>query len=116
MKSNSAIYIAGPISGIEDYKERFERMEKRLAYPDQTVLNPAKILEGLEDEDCMPICLQLIEMADAVVLLPGWRESLGAYTEAFYALRQGKKVYACEDDKFLPVRWIRGENLVTMED
>lgn len=91
-------YIAGPISGNPHYKELFAEAESRLQYEDQIILNPAKLLEGIEDEKCLPICLQLIEIADSVVLLPGWKESLGATTEALYALRQGKLVHTWDMD------------------
>lgn len=87
------IYLAGPIKGVEDYKERFAEAERDFSRFHQ-VLNPARILEGMEDRDCLPVCLQLIEMADKVILLPGWETSLGATTEAHYALRQGKPVIA----------------------
>lgn len=87
------IYLAGPITGVEDYKERFADKEaKFLRVPEtekQMVLNPARLLEGLEDEDCMPICLKLVEMANVVVLLEGWEKSPGAIIEALYAWRQG---------------------------
>lgn len=89
----STIYIAGPIKGVPDYKERFAEAERDFS-EHYNVLNPARILEGMEDRDCMPICLQLIDMADSVILLPGWRSSLGANIEAAYAIRQGKFVTA----------------------
>lgn len=89
----TTIYLAGPIKGVPDYKERFAQAERDFS-EHYNVLNPARILEGMEDRDCLPICLQLIEQADNVILLPGWRDSLGAVTEAHYAIRQGKFVIA----------------------
>ena len=89
---NSIIYLSGPIRGVENYEQAFEDAEKRFQCQDQVVLNPAKILKGTEDRDCLPVCLQLVELADEVVLLAGWKNSLGACTEALYALRQGKRV------------------------
>ena len=101
----SIIYISGPIRGVENYEKIFEDAEKRFQCQDQVVLNPAKILKGTEDRDCLPVCLQLVELADAVMLLPGWRQSLGACTEALYALRQNKMVF---DSEGHPVDWENG--------
>lgn len=98
MSKDTIIYLAGPISGNPNYKELFAEAERRLQYEGQVILNPAKLLEGLEDEKCLPVCLQLIELADNVMMLPGWGESLGATTEALYALRQGKMVHAWDMD------------------
>ena len=102
---NSIIYLSGPIKGVEDYERAFEDAEKRFQCQDQVVLNPARLLKGTEDRDCLPVCLQLVELADAVVLLPGWERSLGATTEALYALRQDKMVFNIEGR---PVRWKGG--------
>ena len=92
---HTTVYLAGPIKGNPaNYKLMFEEAEFRLNGPGEIVLNPARLLEGMEDRDCLPICLQMVELADHVVLLPGWEKSLGATTEALYALRQGKDVFA----------------------
>ena len=99
------IYLSGPIRGVENYEQAFEDAEKEYTGIDTVALNPARILKGTEDRDCLPVCLQLIELADVVVLLPGWQQSLGACTEALYALRQNKKVYDYEDHR---VEWIGG--------
>lgn len=103
------IYLAGPITGVEDYKERFADKEaKFLRFPEtepQMVLNPARLLDGLEDRDCMPICLQMVEMANVVVLLEGWEKSPGAIIEALYAWRQGIPVVADKGDYGKLLRW-----------
>jgi len=103
------IYLAGPITGVEDYKERFAKKEARfLNTPEdepQIVLNPARLLEGLEDEDCMAICLKLVEMANVVVLLEGWEKSPGAIIEALYAWRQGIPVIEDKGDYGKLLRW-----------
>lgn len=102
---NSIIYLSGPIKGVDDYERAFEDAEKRFQCQDQVVLNPARLLKGTEDRDCLPVCLQLVELADAVVLLPGWQQSQGACTEALYALRQNKMVF---DSEGHPVDWENG--------
>lgn len=45
---NITIYLAGPISGKTNYKELFDEAEFRLQNEGQVILNPAKLLEGME--------------------------------------------------------------------
>lgn len=42
------IYIAGPITGIPDYKERFAKAEAELKAKGHAVMNPAALPEGFE--------------------------------------------------------------------
>lgn len=109
------LYLAGPITGVPDYKERFAEAEADFS-EHYDVINPARILEGVDDRDCLPLCLRLIDRSDSVVLLPGWRSSMGAVTEALYAVRQGKAVTAYErKDAASSVCW-DGEKLTTGSD
>lgn len=109
------LYLAGPITGVPDYKERFAEAERDFS-EHYDVINPARILEGVDDRDCLPLCLRLIDRADSVVLLPGWRSSMGAVTEALYAIRQGKSVTAYErKDAAYSVSW-DGEKLTIGSD
>jgi len=93
------IYIAGPIAGTDDYEERFAEAEKELVKSDRVVFNPVRMLSGLDDRECLPVCLQLVELADIILLLPGWSRSLGALTEIFYAIRQGKHAFLYEGNR-----------------
>ena len=80
------IYIAGPITGVENYQENFAKVERELTNEGHVVLNPAKLPQGLGDlETYMHICLPMIAVADAVVMLPGWEKSLGANREYGFA-------------------------------
>ena len=42
----------------------------------------------------MPICMAMIDAADALCLLPGWEASQGAQRERQYAEYQGKRIMA----------------------
>lgn len=86
------IYIAGKITGDRDYFEKFLAAESRLEHEGYVVINPARLPVGLKPMDCMHICFAMIEVADAVCLLPDWEDSLGASIEELYARSQGKEL------------------------
>lgn len=105
-----SIYIAGPMSGKPDYGRRdFCAAESYLSAKGWIVVNPACLPIGLAPGAYMPICLAMVQAADAVVLLNGWGKSHGAWLEAEYAKTQGKTlIYGLEEvpdaDAFEPVQ------------
>lgn len=87
------VYIAGPMAGMEDKnREAFRAAEEYLRLKGHTVLNPAVLPDGLPASAYMPMCLSMVQAADAVYLLKGWGRSHGAGIEYTYALYQGKKI------------------------
>lgn len=85
-----SVYLSGPISGVEDYKEKFEEAQKAIeAINDDrythVVLNPAMLPDGLSKKEYMQIDLQMLSNADVMVMLPGWEASNGARIEKLYA-------------------------------
>ena len=95
------IYLSGPITGIVDYHQRFEKAKVELvAAGYNNIANPAEldgvINEGKYDE-YMSLCMSLLDMCDVVVMLPGWKESLGANREYGYALAKNKLIFELED-------------------
>lgn len=88
-----SLYIAGPITGVKNYRERFAAAQEAAEGYEWAVLNPATLPAGLTSEAYMPITLAMLNAADAVLLLDGWEDSEGAKVERAFALYQGKQVY-----------------------
>lgn len=84
------IYIAGPITGVPRYWEAFEDAEDELIALGYIPLSPAHMPSGLENEKAMRICLAMIDVADAVLFLPGSLRSRGASLEHRYCEYTGK--------------------------
>lgn len=107
------VYIAGGITGVEDYKARFEAAKEWLLAKKETehpmglspyptadvVLNPAELPEGWPNGLYMDVCLAMIRAADLVVFLPGWERSRGASLEMQYCRYQIKPVYKIEEEE-----------------
>lgn len=95
------IYLSGPITGIADYHQRFEKAKVELvAAGYKNIANPAE-LDGVINEgkyeEYMSLCMSLLDMCDVVVMLPGWKESFGANREYGYALAKNKMIFELED-------------------
>ena len=96
------IYIAGKITGHENYKADFKKAELDLKLKGHIVLNPADTvarIDGLKHEEYLHICLAMIDIADAVTFLPNWKDSKGAKMEMEYAKKANKKIMYLEDLK-----------------
>lgn len=86
------IYIAGPITGNDNYAEDFAKWERYAKEKGDIPINPAKLGLGLNQKSYMPICLSMLEQADAILMLPGWANSKGANLEHAYATYQKKVI------------------------
>lgn len=84
------VYISLPVTGVKDYKERAEAIEKLLTEAGQTVINPVTICEKLPEKtthnEYMSICLPLVDMCDAIVFDEGWESSRGCNLEMVRAM------------------------------
>lgn len=82
------VYISGPMTGHKDnnYPAFFEA-EERLKKMGFDVINPARNTppEPATWEAFMRMAIKQVCDADAVVMLDGWRKSIGATTEVSIA-------------------------------
>ena len=87
------IYLSGPITGVKNYEKNFAEAEAELERQGHVVLNPAMLPSGLGDCDkYMQLCLPMIDVADAVVMLDGWKNSREACREWGYAMGLDKLI------------------------
>jgi hypothetical protein len=87
-KSFMKIYIAGPITGIFNFREKFMAAEEELTKRGHIVLNPSFLPDGLKDY--MPTCKAMIDQADALYMLKGHQDSNGATEELKHAKKHNK--------------------------
>lgn len=85
------IYISGPIKGVPNYWEAFERAEDELTAIGCIPLSPARLPQDLSTERLTRICRAMIDAADAVLFLPGWQKSDGSMQEWSYCVYLGKR-------------------------
>lgn len=91
------IYIAGKITGLDNYKELFNKAEKELLAKGYKVMNPAVLPEGFTWSEYMGICFEMIDVCDEIYMLNNWEDSKGAKAENLYAIGSGKKISYQED-------------------
>jgi len=78
------VYLAGPMTGLPDYNyPAFRAAAKRLRAAGYTVANPADNPKPVCDTwlGYMRMGIKQLVQCDAIVLLPGWRNSRGASIE-----------------------------------
>ena len=88
----SKIYIAGKITGQENFKSLFQKAELKLRIEGHICMNPAILSKGFEWDEYMKVCFAMISICDAVYMLNNWRDSQGARTEHAYAIKNNKKI------------------------
>ena len=92
------IYLSGPITGTDDYLERFEAVENRLKEQGFSVINPARVTAALppdlDYEEYMELDFRLLDLCNMVYMLNGWEKSCGANREYGYAMAAGKMIFS----------------------
>jgi nucleoside 2-deoxyribosyltransferase len=92
MDRKKVVYIAGPITGVKNYWEAFERAEDDLLGLGYIPLSPAHLPEGMTNEQYTRIDFAMIDSADAVLFLENFEDSPGARLEHEYCKYTGKPV------------------------
>lgn len=83
------VYISGPISGTDDYLDRFARAEMAVSAMGCAAVNPAavndRLPEGTSYQCYMDTSLAMLRHCDMIYMTRGWRGSKGARLEKAYA-------------------------------
>jgi len=84
MGEGMKIYVAGPMTGIEELNfPAFNAETARLRALGHEVINPAEVNPDPKADwtDCMVMDIRELLTCEAIVLLPGWEKSKGARIE-----------------------------------
>lgn len=91
------IYISGKITGTTDYMQRFSAAERKLKARGLSVVNPAKVNgmmpEDMTWEEYMKMSFCMLELCDAIYMLPGWEDSTGAILEHHRAVKNDMIIF-----------------------
>ncbi|HCR0223088.1 TPA: DUF4406 domain-containing protein [Klebsiella aerogenes] len=87
------VYIAGPMTNLPQFNHpAFFTAAERLSAAGDIPLNPAVLPNGLSQADYMSICMAMLQRAEAIYLLDGWKTSDGAVAEYHLAYKLGLKI------------------------
>lgn len=109
MSRDFLVFISGPITGIENYEENFARAEREIcSHKNFNVCNPTQIPRTGMGEDpgtvyyesIMEKCIDLLDHCDAIYMLKGWENSIGANREYGYALGKRLPIIKEGEDNF----------------
>ena len=85
------VFIAGAMTGIPEFnRPLFNEVAKQFEDNGDVVLNPAVLPDGLKHHEYLQITLSMIDVCDKVVMIDGWKMSVGATVEYHYAEDMGK--------------------------
>jgi len=85
-------YIAGKITGNENYKVEFGNAVIDLEAEGYVVMSPAVLSKGFEQTEYLHVCKAMIDVCDIVFFLPTWVNSYGSNFEMGYATGIKKEI------------------------
>lgn len=93
----SKIYISGPVTGTDDYRERFAMAERYLhRIGHKNTINPVEFCWSLPKdttwEQYMIMGFALLSQCDTIYMMRGWESSEGAKAERKKAIEDGKNI------------------------
>lgn len=89
------VYISGPITGDENFREKFNNAAKTLLNSGYKVLNPANVNDVMpvaNYEEYMKADLLLLGICYAIYMLKGWQKSCGANRELGFAMAKNMEI------------------------
>lgn len=102
------VYLSGPMSGIAEHNyPAFMAAQRAIEEEGFIVLNPANNDASLPRWQLMSADVDHVLRCDALVVLPGWMNSLGASTEVNVGLEAGKRIidYETREDVSDRLMW-----------
>jgi hypothetical protein len=109
-------YIAGKITGLDNYQELFMAAEVRLKEQGHQVMNPSILPSGFEQQEYMRICFAMIDACERVYFLENWIDSPGANLEMQYARYHKKEIVKEGLDKNITKLNLELQGLMLSED
>jgi hypothetical protein len=105
---DEVIYISGPMTGVDDYRDRFNTIEEKIKYvysdQDIYIINPINILDKLSDNeanyiDNVFLTFALLELSTIIMVddtNDNWLNSRGTLIELTYANKNGITIYGMD--------------------
>lgn len=105
---DEVIYISGPMTGVDDYRDRFNTIEEKIKYvysdQDIYIINPINILDKLSDDeanyiDKVFLTFALLELSTIIMVddtNDNWLNSRGTLIELTYANKNGITIYGMD--------------------
>lgn len=91
------VFISGAVTGVEDYKERFEKAEAHLTNLGFDVMSPAVLPSWLEWDEAMDICKSMLGCCDVLYIIPNSSNSDGSKVEKMWAKDLGMIILDPDD-------------------